>query len=885
MYVELEGAAERPAARPAIESECIVTDTPRNIRHEEPTKHQKSTSPTDPHQPTYFRVSKEHLAIDTLLDYNVPYELDGVNNDYINILREIEPAETEVWFAHTRHLRSHLLIEERCEEDFDVMNYIQKTREARKVLQSVSVDHGAALESKHKHKLSTRSLFERSPSPPPAPTPGLRRRSSTLSLRGKRRDYESKALKKATKKVISKLLVEDHCKTSPEQPVNKDSERKETESDDNSVAVGSAELLQQPKSLQSPFVRKLHAMLVDQSIQHLISWSSTNDSFVLSPSSEFSKKVLASYFRHTDIASFVRQLNMYGFYKVDDVSKYDSPDSQLWEFKHGHGMFQRGDLEGLLQETKRPPSRFAPMHVDPKHFKEYCVDGADPHAALVHGSAYSYELKENPYSRIEGSEYESRKNRQEASLPEHYALPELEDLIAGWQTKLSFRHQTERDSGFHEGEMVRLSRTPDLVTYELDHESMLKDSDALVPGPERAPDVQSTRSSRTYPINDPKLLATVENVIKKIIPPKLIALKKDQDTQRNRSGFDDIIQLASESRNPTMKPPHSTVGQIIGASIPWDDRNQESSGSAPVPDHTEERTAPPSLGEQTSSNGSKVGMMDIGGSHDSSFRFDYVLRAPSLSNTDENRESLLSSQGGSEYASNTSTPHCDVDVQKALDSAMNVVKGLMLQKLVGHALSEAMDATGSSVTSSRGSGGANAVFPSPSSQKTTRNNGGKRARGGGRDPDDDGGDDSDEDDNNRPKKKDSAHRAPQRRLKCPFYQRQPEKYTKAACRGEGFTEMGKLKDHLKRVHMHPLRCCRCHLEMMSEEELRAHMLMDIVCEKRLAPVDDRIAPETLSKLDFKRAPFVNARSTGEKWKILYKRLFPTDLEADIPSPC
>ncbi|KAI4789851.1 hypothetical protein E4T44_13207 [Aureobasidium sp. EXF-8845] len=96
-------------------------------------------------------------------------------------------------------------------------------------------------------------------------------------------------------------------------------------------------------------------MLEDQSIQHLISWSSTNESFVMSPSTEFSK-VLASYFKHTNISSFVRQLNMYGFHK-------GSPDSPLWEFKHGANNFRRGDLNGL-RDIKRRASRHTLIHRD-----------------------------------------------------------------------------------------------------------------------------------------------------------------------------------------------------------------------------------------------------------------------------------------------------------------------------------------------------------------------------------------------------------------------------------------------------------------------------------------------------------------------------------------
>ncbi|KKK17817.1 hypothetical protein P175DRAFT_0510150 [Aspergillus ochraceoroseus IBT 24754] len=127
-------------------------------------------------------------------------------------------------------------------------------------------------------------------------------------------------------------------------------------------AIGAAAAAQQPKVVQTAFIHKLYNMLEDQSIQHLISWSGTNDSFVMSPTSEFSK-VLAQYFKHTNISSFVRQLNMYGFHKVSDVFHTGSPDSALWEFKHGNGNFKRGDLVGL-REIKRRASRHALIHRD-----------------------------------------------------------------------------------------------------------------------------------------------------------------------------------------------------------------------------------------------------------------------------------------------------------------------------------------------------------------------------------------------------------------------------------------------------------------------------------------------------------------------------------------
>ncbi|KAF5103044.1 hypothetical protein D0Z00_000022 [Geotrichum galactomycetum] len=126
---------------------------------------------------------------------------------------------------------------------------------------------------------------------------------------------------------------------------------------------------------QSVFIHKLYSMLEDDSIKHLISWTPTNDSFIISPGEEFSK-VLSQYFKHTNPSSFVRQLNMYGFHKVNDTfhgtnsanassegSTATTNATSQWEFKHGAGSFKRGDVEAL-RAIKRRASRPSAVHRD-----------------------------------------------------------------------------------------------------------------------------------------------------------------------------------------------------------------------------------------------------------------------------------------------------------------------------------------------------------------------------------------------------------------------------------------------------------------------------------------------------------------------------------------
>ncbi|KAI9137844.1 HSF-type DNA-binding-domain-containing protein [Paraphysoderma sedebokerense] len=109
------------------------------------------------------------------------------------------------------------------------------------------------------------------------------------------------------------------------------------------------------------FIQKLYTMVQDESVQHLICWSESGDVFrVISPS-EFSKEILPNYFKHSNLSSFIRQLNMYGFHKVSDnfTACNSSDKEQVWEFKHPH--FKRGQVESLSLIKRKTPKSSASL--------------------------------------------------------------------------------------------------------------------------------------------------------------------------------------------------------------------------------------------------------------------------------------------------------------------------------------------------------------------------------------------------------------------------------------------------------------------------------------------------------------------------------------------
>ncbi|KAH7115127.1 hypothetical protein B0J11DRAFT_124279 [Dendryphion nanum] len=97
------------------------------------------------------------------------------------------------------------------------------------------------------------------------------------------------------------------------------------------------------------------------------------------------------------------------------------------------------------------------------------------------------------------------------------------------------------------------------------------------------------------------------------------------------------------------------------------------------------------------------------------------------------------------------------------------------------------------------------------------------------------------------KKRENTHLDQKPRVGCPFYQKDPITHHKTtSCRGRGFCEMAKLKDHLKDIHRLPKR--------------------------------------TIESLNFKGATFNKLRTIEEKWTQVFKILFPKVHHDDIPPP-
>lgn len=109
------------------------------------------------------------------------------------------------------------------------------------------------------------------------------------------------------------------------------------------------------------FVKKLFTMLSDDTYYDVVRWTAAGTSFVVLNTNEFTKDILPRHFKHSNFASFVRQLNKYDFHKVK-ISNEEKQNYQYgedaWEFQHPD--FRKDD-RGALDNIRRK----APLKKEP----------------------------------------------------------------------------------------------------------------------------------------------------------------------------------------------------------------------------------------------------------------------------------------------------------------------------------------------------------------------------------------------------------------------------------------------------------------------------------------------------------------------------------------
>lgn len=139
----------------------------------------------------------------------------------------------------------------------------------------------------------------------------------------------------------------------------------------------------------APFLLKTYDMVDDSTTDDIVAWSPTRKSFIVWNPPEFARLLLPTYFKHNNFSSFIRQLNTYGFRKIDP---------ERWEFANEDFVEDQKHLLKNIHRRKPIHSHSNPQGtvVDPERtaFEEE-IDKLSREKAVLEGNVLRFKQQQS----------------------------------------------------------------------------------------------------------------------------------------------------------------------------------------------------------------------------------------------------------------------------------------------------------------------------------------------------------------------------------------------------------------------------------------------------------------------------------------------------------
>lgn len=215
-----------------------------------------------------------------------------------------------------------------------------------------------------------------------------------------------------------------------------------------------------PKRSIPPFVLKLATFLNRGTNQDLIRWSDKGDSFLVLDEDEFARSLIPQLFKHANYASFVRQLNMYGFHKrvgLADNSMRASEKKNKSPSEYAHPYFRRGYdvLQWLIQKPNKSKGekRKGGGKRDASEAFEFDSDDEydDAQGFTVSGGAPG---RLGPLAKTEMTKF--REQLAEIQTKQQQTLAMIQSLRAGQEQIMQKAHRVEVQHQRHENSITAI---------------------------------------------------------------------------------------------------------------------------------------------------------------------------------------------------------------------------------------------------------------------------------------------------------------------------------------------------------------------------------------------------------------------------------------------